>query len=622
MTPRLESRVAAVARRMHLQAALDALPLSALLGAALAAVGLGVGALGADPAARMLFAASLLVPLVHVLLSGVRPASRLLAARHLDAALGERDLIASAHSFAALPSERRTPFMQACMRSAGRRVESVRPAEALPLHLPAGLGKGLAAVALVALVGQLELPEPAPPPAPPHPQRPRLLHAEDLAAFTEVVEPIARDDALSPEAREAAREINTLLEALEDRALQEADALRELRRLQLELERRLGERDEAALREALAELGRTLGEQTPLKDLSDAFRNGSAERASRELEALAADLQREGLERAAQRRLKKGLDRAARRPEDDAEARLERKRRELERLLKKKRKQAGAQAQRQERLLKKKRRELDQLRREHEARRNARRQLDQLRRHMDGASQRLGAGQQAGAGGELERAARSLEQAARSQRSREELRRMQQQLEQLRQLLAKQKQRGGRDGQASGGGKAQRLSLGRFGQAARGLEPGSDGERRGSQGEGDEAGRQRMLVPGGSGEGQRLLMPGGGDESRRQAMMAEGQIGSHAGEGGRSRSAASPSELDGTRVDTRLTGQKGKGPSRSEVIREAGSRGFVNQPYRKVYGEYERHAESVLERDEVPGGYRFYVRRYFQLIRPREGQHE
>jgi len=34
--------------------------------------------------------------------------------------------------------------------------------------------------------------------------------------------------------------------------------------------------------------------------------------------------------------------------------------------------------------------------------------------------------------------------------------------------------------------------------------------------------------------------------------------------------------------------------------------------------DYVRHAESVLERERIPGGYRYYVRRYFQLIRPRE----
>jgi hypothetical protein len=54
------------------------------------------------------------------------------------------------------------------------------------------------------------------------------------------------------------------------------------------------------------------------------------------------------------------------------------------------------------------------------------------------------------------------------------------------------------------------------------------------------------------------------------------------------------------------------------VIREAGQHGFASRDYEKVHADYSRHAEAVLERDQVPGGYRFYVRRYFQLIRPRD----
>ena len=61
------------------------------------------------------------------------------------------------------------------------------------------------------------------------------------------------------------------------------------------------------------------------------------------------------------------------------------------------------------------------------------------------------------------------------------------------------------------------------------------------------------------------------------------------------------------------------GPTTSEVILSAADRGFVGEGYQDVYTNYENHAEEVLERDEVPPGYRFYVRRYFQLIRPREG---
>ncbi len=46
---------------------------------------------------------------------------------------------------------------------------------------------------------------------------------------------------------------------------------------------------------------------------------------------------------------------------------------------------------------------------------------------------------------------------------------------------------------------------------------------------------------------------------------------------------------------------------------------LVQRGYQDVYTDYRGHAEEVLETDEIPSGYRFYVRRYFQLIRPREG---
>ena len=54
------------------------------------------------------------------------------------------------------------------------------------------------------------------------------------------------------------------------------------------------------------------------------------------------------------------------------------------------------------------------------------------------------------------------------------------------------------------------------------------------------------------------------------------------------------------------------------MILGAAERGFANRGYQKVYREYHTVAEEALNKDEIPGGYRFYVRRYFQLIRPRE----
>ena len=65
-----------------------------------------------------------------------------------------------------------------------------------------------------------------------------------------------------------------------------------------------------------------------------------------------------------------------------------------------------------------------------------------------------------------------------------------------------------------------------------------------------------------------------------------------------------PTALDSKRVDTRVQGELGAGPSRSQVIREAGQHGFASRGYEQVHADYSLHAEAVLERDLVPGGYR------------------
>jgi hypothetical protein len=56
------------------------------------------------------------------------------------------------------------------------------------------------------------------------------------------------------------------------------------------------------------------------------------------------------------------------------------------------------------------------------------------------------------------------------------------------------------------------------------------------------------------------------------------------------------------------------------VIRTASQEGFTSQAYRQLHQEYWDHAREVIHAGEVPPGYRSYVRRYFQLIRPRDGE--
>jgi hypothetical protein len=62
----------------------------------------------------------------------------------------------------------------------------------------------------------------------------------------------------------------------------------------------------------------------------------------------------------------------------------------------------------------------------------------------------------------------------------------------------------------------------------------------------------------------------------------------------------------------------GEGEASTEVVFQAAERGFADRSYRSIYVDYQTVAEEALSHDEVPPGYKFYVRRYFQLIRPRD----
>jgi hypothetical protein len=62
----------------------------------------------------------------------------------------------------------------------------------------------------------------------------------------------------------------------------------------------------------------------------------------------------------------------------------------------------------------------------------------------------------------------------------------------------------------------------------------------------------------------------------------------------------------------------GQGPSVSETILASSEKGFASRPYKKVYTDYRTKAEEAMKNEDIPPGYKFYVQRYFQLIRPRE----
>jgi len=112
---------------------------------------------------------------------------------------------------------------------------------------------------------------------------------------------------------------------------------------------------------------------------------------------------------------------------------------------------------------------------------------------------------------------------------------------------------------------------------------------------------------------------GAGQQQGQQQGGGSASEGPGAGVGHDPTTLDDPTQLRSDRQNVRVEGeQNDEGPSRSEVILSAADRGFVTRGYRRVFTDYRNHAEEALEHDEIPGGYRFYVRRYFQLIRPRE----
>jgi hypothetical protein len=64
------------------------------------------------------------------------------------------------------------------------------------------------------------------------------------------------------------------------------------------------------------------------------------------------------------------------------------------------------------------------------------------------------------------------------------------------------------------------------------------------------------------------------------------------------------------------------GPSEVETTHSPEGRQQANRGYRESYQKYRRMSESVLDSEPIPLGHRQTIRRYFELIRPQEGDQE
>ena len=609
--PRLERAARRTGRRLKLRRALTAASLLLPLPLGYAAVVVAVAkALPFSLQQARPWLWGTLVPTAVMVLLAVRAAfvrrAPFEGALALDRHHGLEDRITNALEFAKLPEAERTPLMNAAIADANERAPKLEPRRAARIALPHELG--YSAVLLAGLLGLalLEVRQLRVLPPPVVHVQPMLLSADDVELFREIGQELAKggDD---PQVSAAARRFNQLVEDIAAHRMDRREVFERLGSLERELSES-SELDRESLDEGLKALARELEKSGLTKPAAQALaekRLADAEQALREL-AERLKKKQNPPSKAELDKLRAALQKAAAESSERLSS-IDQRRKELEEeqqsLLKKK--QQGDNSAKNEQKLAENRRKLERLGRDKQRAEKGKQKLSELDKQLQEAARQLMQDAQA-AGQSLESAAEDVNRMAKQQLTDEQKKEMLKRLQELREVLRQQGK----------GGKEQMDRMQRFGERARG------GGKPGQPGSGSKPGQLR-LSRGSEGGGIDVPMPGSspgaGAEGQASGQEGSGQPGKGAGAGHDPNLAGDPTKLDGKTQDVSAAGvDSGQGSASAEVIYGAAERGFVGKGYQQVFTDYQTVAEQVMEQDEIPPGYRFYVRRYFQLIRPRD----
>jgi hypothetical protein len=553
----------------------------------------------------------------------------------------------------------RSPLMEVAIDDACEHAARLDPRRAAPLPLPRDLA-GSAAVALgVAVIALLHLP-PKPPVEAPHA---RTIDAvpmtpDDVELFKEAARQLARHDQ-SPEVKAALDKFNGLIEDLANKRIDRTEAFRRMEEIERELLKG-AEADAKSFEEALKQTADELKKSDLAKPLAESLEKKNMDQARKDLKSLAAALRDDKsndksgkstkkADKASLERLRQALEKAAAKRKEALAAVNEKRNEVREQLLNKKSQprdaDAGAPNPEDERLLKKKERELERLDREAERQERMQRQLERLDRELGKAAEDLM--KDLGMSAEdLEQAAEDVKRMQEEEMSDKEKEELRQRIEELREMLRQQGQ----------GGKERMKRMLKFGKRARGGGGGKGDQGKGQQGQGDEGdeGDEGKDGQGKDGEGKdgqgkseggltlgpggkmiRLTMGQGQGQGQGEGPGMPGGPGQGQGQPGGDSSKGSPGKDWGTGHDPNVMGKRTdikagtedvqeqgqdtrQGPTNSQVILGAADRGFKGAGYKRVFTDYHTRAEEQINKDQVPDGYRYYVNRYFQLIRPRE----
>ncbi len=606
-----------------------------------------------DPTARKALIALGASPLIAAAVGWLRRLPPMAGAIALDRQAGLADRLATALAF----SEEKNPskFQLAAIADGVKHVKSASPRRAVKIPVPRDLVAVVALAGVVALVATLEIRKHTP-----------VAHTAQINALEmepddlEALEDFARqmqDHAHTPEMQAVVQEFNQLVEDLKNKHIDRNEAFKRMAELDMKLAKQ-NELDKKALDEAMKKVGDELKKNELTKEVGQALTKGDKKEAEKKLKELADKLKKKDIKLSDEQKkaLADALKKASMRDREKALAEMkaarEKLQAELEKARAEKEKNGGKETPEQEKDRKEKEKQLERLDRDEKEQESADRQLDKLDRDLASAADDIMKDLGLSAA-DLDAGAEDINKMAEDDMTDEEREELRQRLKELHDLLVQQgkltpeqiaklkefakKAKGGK-----GKGKKGKGKKGPNGE----FDPNGDPNGDGQDGDGDDGDGKDGDDPNGdpSGGGKWTIGPGGekipvpgsgagqGGQGDGQGGQGDGQGGGDKpggqgnGQGGKSWGTGTGGALLGPKTnnkvgtqDIQITGANaGEGPKRSEVILGAADKGFVGTGYKKVYDEYKTVAEEALKADEIPAGYRFYVRRYFDLIRPRE----
>ena len=262
-------------------------------------------------------------------------------------------------------------------------------------------------------------------------------------------------------------------------------------------------------------------------------------------------------------------------------------------------------------------RQLEALLQKLKQRGDAAKQMEELARSMQEETARLSADQKSEVARQMEQAAQAA-QAGRSD-----------QVQQLLQRLAELLKQTGRPG-AAGKSGAPKPGEGKSGQSsqvplnAKTLQELINAlEKLKQSGGGDndavgEASRALMRIPLPEPGGK--PSPSGGPPEADKSDLAGGQPGTEKDRGSSDKlfSDKTPDAKSAEGPGRRLEGMLGDGASLQEFMPSAGAGGKSSRAYQELYGVMAPAAQDAVEQENIPLGARFYIRKYFESIRPPE----